>query len=170
VSADPLTEAIDLLAASYQVALRAGADTNWPAIRESLRRALASYNRNGATARTYRLPGVALRLPDSLDLIHHLHRQRAFSERTFGPGPRLAGILDHLRKELREVEANPADISEWIDLVLLAFDGAWRQGFTPEQIAAALTAKQIKNEARTWPDWRTIPDGKAIEHDRSATP
>lgn len=108
--------------------------------------------------------------PSTFDLVAHLHRQRAFSERTFGPGPRLAGVLDHLRKELREVEANPGDISEWIDLVLLAFDGAWRQGFTPEQIAEALTAKQTKNEARTWPDWRTMPDGKAIEHDRSAAP
>jgi hypothetical protein len=104
------------------------------------------------------------------DLIAHLRRQRAFSECTFGPGSRLAGVLDHLRKELREVEAKPTDISEWIDLVLLAFDGAWRQGFTPEQIATALAAKQARNEARTWPDWRTMPEGKAIEHDRSAAP
>lgn len=103
----------------------------------------------------------------AVNLVAHLHRQRAFSARTFGPGPRLAGVLDHIRKELREVEANPTDISEWIDLVLLALDGAWRQGFTPEQIAEALTAKQAKNEARTWPDWRTMPDGKAIEHDRT---
>lgn len=108
--------------------------------------------------------------PQTFDLIAHLHRQRAFSEHTFGPGARLDGVLDHLRKELGEVQAKPHDISEWIDVVLLALDGAWRQGFTPEQIAEALAAKQAKNEARTWPDWRTVAPGKAIEHDRSAAP
>jgi hypothetical protein len=101
------------------------------------------------------------------DLIGHLHRQREFSERTFGPGTRTAGVLDHIRKELNEIEADPQDISEWIDVVLLAFDGAWRAGFTPEQIAHALHAKQTKNENRTWPDWRTAEPGKAIEHVRS---
>ena len=30
-----------------------------------------------------------------------------------------------------------------------------------------MTAKQVKNEARTWPDWRTADPNKAIEHDRS---
>lgn len=102
----------------------------------------------------------------AFDLVAHLRRQQAFSERTFGPGRRTAGVLDHLRKELREIEADPADVSEWIDVVLLALDGAWRHGFTPEQIAEALEAKQTKNEARQWPDWRTAPEGKAIEHQR----
>lgn len=101
------------------------------------------------------------------DLVAHLRRQRAFSERTFGPGSRTKGVLDHLRKELNEIEADPADISEWIDVVLLALDGAWRHGFTPEQIADALAAKQAKNEARTWPDWRTSDPTKAIEHVRA---
>lgn len=103
----------------------------------------------------------------ALDLVAHLSRQRRFSEVTFGPGPRTAGIVDHIRKELREIEAQPADLSEWIDVVILALDGAWRAGFTPEQIAAALEAKQTKNEGRTWPDWRTHPGDKAIEHVRT---
>lgn len=101
------------------------------------------------------------------DLVAHLYRQREFSERTFGPGARTAGVLDHIRKELNEIEADPADVTEWIDVVLLALDGAWRAGFTPVQIAQAIAAKQAKNEARTWPDWRTADPGKAIEHDRS---
>jgi hypothetical protein len=99
-----------------------------------------------------------------LDLVAHLRRQRAFSERTFGPGPRTVGIVDHIRKELAEIEAEPFDLAEWIDVVILALDGAWRAGYTPEQIAAALVAKQTKNEARTWPDWRTHPSDRAIEH------
>jgi hypothetical protein len=103
----------------------------------------------------------------TFDLIAHLHRQRAFSEKTFGPGARPFGVIDHIRKELKEIEANPTDIEEWIDVIILACDGAWRAGFEPEQIAEALAAKQTKNEGRTWPDWRTIPEDKAIEHDRS---
>ncbi len=103
----------------------------------------------------------------ALDLVAHLHRQRAFSERTFGPGARTAGVCDHIRKELAEIESAPADVEEWIDVVLLALDGAWRSGATPEQIATALDAKQTKNERRKWPDWRTVEPGKAIEHDRT---
>ncbi|MCZ7655551.1 MAG: DUF550 domain-containing protein [Rhodocyclaceae bacterium] len=53
------------------------------------------------------------------DLVAHLHRQREFSARTSGPGARTAGVLDHIRKELAEIEAKPADLTEWIDVVLL---------------------------------------------------
>lgn len=98
------------------------------------------------------------------DFAAHLQRQREFSKRTFGPGARTAGVVDHIRKELREIEADPTDISEWIDVVILALDGAWRAGYSPSDIIAALVAKQAKNEARTWPDWRTAPMDKAIEH------
>lgn len=99
-----------------------------------------------------------------LDLVAHLRRQQAFSERTFGPGPRTAGIVDHIRRELHEIEAAPLDLSEWIDVVILALDGAWRAGHAADEIAAALVAKQAKNERRAWPDWRTHPADKAIEH------
>lgn len=103
------------------------------------------------------------------DLVAHLHRQRAFSERIFGPGKRTAGLIDHVRKEIHEIEAEPHDLGEWVDLVLLALDGAWRHGATPERIAAAIDARQTKNEARDWPDWRTQPADRAIEHIRSKT-
>ncbi|MEW6166032.1 MAG: dATP/dGTP pyrophosphohydrolase domain-containing protein [Pseudomonadota bacterium] len=99
-----------------------------------------------------------------LDLVAHLHRQRAFSMRTFGPGARTDGVVDHIRKELIEIEGKPDDVTEWIDVVLLALDGAWRAGHSPEAIAAALLAKQEKNERRMWPDWRTAEPGKAIQH------
>lgn len=101
-------------------------------------------------------------------VVDHLHRQRAFSERTFGPGARTRGIVDHIRKELDEILAAPADLAEWIDVVMLALDGAWRAGAEPIEIVAALRAKLAKNEARKWPDWRTADPTKAIEHDRSA--
>ena len=107
------------------------------------------------------------RVADGFDLIAHLTRQREFSERTFGPGTRTKGVIDHIRKELIEIEAKPDDLSEWVDVILLALDGAWRTGHTPQQICEGMTAKQVKNEARTWPDWRTADPNKAIEHDRS---
>lgn len=102
----------------------------------------------------------------NFDLIAHLYRQRAFSIKTFGPGRRTKGVIDHIRKELVEIEAKPDDLEEWIDLVILAFDGACRAGFLPGEIAAALVNKQTKNEHRDWPDWRTTDPNKAIEHVR----
>lgn len=102
------------------------------------------------------------------DLVAHLYRQRAWSEQTFGHGVRTEGVCDHIRKELKEIEAKPHDLMEWVDVILLALDGAWRAGYLPGEIAAGIQEKQIKNERRKWPDWRTAEAGKAIEHDRSA--
>ena len=99
-------------------------------------------------------------------LYHHLVRQRVWSDKTFGPGYRAKGVVDHIRKELIEIEAAPTDLEEWIDVVILALDGAWRAGYSPAEIIAQLDAKQSKNEARDWPDWRTLPADKAIEHVR----
>ncbi len=106
----------------------------------------------------------------TFDLVAHLHRQREFSVRTFGPGERVEGVVDHIRRELVEVEARPSDLTEWIDIVLLALDGAHRQGYSPEKIASALADKQNTNESRVWPDWRTAEPGKAIEHIRDHDP
>lgn len=99
----------------------------------------------------------------------HLERQRQWSRRTFGPGPRTGGVLDHIRRELREIEEHPTDLTEWADVVILALDGAWRAGWEPQDIIDAIRAKQTRNEARTWPDWRTLSEDVAIEHDRSAS-
>lgn len=102
----------------------------------------------------------------TFDLIAHLEGQRAASLKNFGPGERTAGVLAHIRKELDEVAAAPGDITEWIDIVILAFNGAMRAGHAPADLQAAWIAKQAKNEARTWPDWRTLPLDQPIEHIR----
>lgn len=101
--------------------------------------------------------------------VEHLTRQMEWSERTFGPGPRTKGVLDHIRKELAEIEEAPDDLSEWVDVIILAFDGAWRAGHAPEDTIAAIKAKQAKNEGRVWPDWRTMSEDAAIEHDRTVS-
>lgn len=98
----------------------------------------------------------------------HIEHQREWSTATFGPrdqrGP--LGPLAHIRKELREVAEDPTALEEWVDVIILAFDGAWRAGHEPQQIIDAIRAKQTKNEARTWPDWRGVPHDQAIEHVR----
>lgn len=104
----------------------------------------------------------------AFDLIAHIERAKRFSENTFGPGIRTAGVVDHIRKELREVEAAPTDLEEWVDVWMLALDGCWRAGYSAEQIVAQINAKQTKNEGRKWPDWRTVSRDKAIEHDRTS--
>lgn len=96
----------------------------------------------------------------------HLDRQREFSLATFGPGPRTNGVIDHITKELDEIRSSPTDISEWVDVIILALDGAWRAGWESQQIIDAIVEKQARNEQRTWPDWRTADPDKAIEHVR----
>lgn len=115
----------------------------------------------------HRLGLEVMHLPMQFDLVAHLRRQAAFSERTFGPGKRVDGVCDHIRKELVEVEQSGGSLAEWVDVIILGLEGAWRSGATPEQIVSAIEAKQSKNECRRWPDWRTADTSKAIEHDRS---
>ena len=107
----------------------------------------------------------------------HILRQMAFSRGAFGPGERRKGIIEHIRKELIEIEESDDRATEWVDVVILALDGLWRAidaadggKRTPEEIADDLlfciATKQGVNERRQWPDWRTFPQDKAIEHVR----
>lgn len=100
--------------------------------------------------------------------VDFLTRLRAWTFATFGPpehrGPE--GPLDHLRKEVKEVEEHPGDLMEWVDVILLGFDGAARGGHTPEALLAALHNKFAINQARDWPDWRNFPGDVAITHVR----
>lgn len=96
----------------------------------------------------------------------HIDRQRAWGDRTFGPGQRTAGVIEHIGKELLEVAAAPDDAVEWADVIILAIDGATRRGITAQELLDAVRAKQVRNESRTWPDWRTQPADRAIEHIR----
>jgi hypothetical protein len=76
-----------------------------------------------------------------------------WSERTFGPdtlrGP--IGALKHLEKEAREAQAQPGDIKEYADILILWLDASRRAGFTPLDMIDAAIAKMQENKARTWP-------------------
>lgn len=96
----------------------------------------------------------------------YLERQREWSRKVFGSGKRTLGLLQHIEKEIVEVKQNPEDVMEWVDIIILALDGAWRAGYTPEQVAEALSKKQAINFARTWPN--PVSEDMAVEHTRSA--
>jgi hypothetical protein len=112
-----------------------------------------------------------------MDLKQHLLRQMAWSHANFGPGERTQGVIDHIKKELDEVEKANGDSSEWVDVVILALDGLTRRlafcngsrndpDYVAETAINMIRGKQTKNEGRVWPDWRTAPADKAIEHVR----
>lgn len=101
-----------------------------------------------------------------MDLIAYLRRQQEWSRATFGEGQRTQGITKHIAKELHEIEKEPNDLMEWVDVMILAFDGAWRAGYTPAEIVAALLRKQGVNMQRKWPDTTNTPQDQPIEHVR----
>lgn len=102
-------------------------------------------------------------MANSIDAAH-LENQRRWSIETFGPGNRTDGVIAHIHKELKEIKNDPTDIMEWVDVLILAFDGAWRAGWEPQEIIDAIKLKQDINEHRDWPDWKTFTEGEAIEH------
>lgn len=94
----------------------------------------------------------------------YLWKQRAWSLVTFGEGKRTVGITAHIAKELDEIRAQPDDLEEWIDVIILALDGYWRAGGQPDTIEWQLREKQDKNFARQWPERQ--PEDHATEHIR----
>lgn len=92
----------------------------------------------------------------------YLRDQWKWSKRTFGDGRRTNGILAHIRKELAEIEENPTDLVEWLDVAILAMDGFWRHGGKPEQLFPMLLEKQKVNFARQWPT--PLPEDMPTEH------
>ena len=91
-----------------------------------------------------------------------IKRQIKWSKKTFGEGRRTLGVTDHIKKELEEIRSDPDDLEEWIDVIILAFDGAWRTGHSPGEIINALRDKQLKNIKRQWPDLKD--DDVPVEH------
>ncbi len=75
-----------------------------------------------------------------------------WSSETFGSdavrGPEAP--LAHLRKEIDEVLADPTDIEEWADVLLLVLDGISRAGYSTDAVEHAAWAKLDKNRKRKW--------------------
>lgn len=79
-----------------------------------------------------------------------LYAHIAWSTETFGPGDRTEYVCDHLASELDEVRADPGDVYEWADVIILAVDGAWRAGHAPDEIIEAVRTKMRWNRRRTF--------------------
>lgn len=95
-------------------------------------------------------------------LERYVTRQMTWSMLTFGLNRRTLGITAHIRKELAEIEADPDDVREWIDVLILALDGFWRHGGKPEELAEMLEGKQRVNFERAWPAIK--PEDQPMEH------
>jgi hypothetical protein len=95
-------------------------------------------------------------------LDNYLWAQSTWSADTFGPGRRTIGICEHIKKELAEIQADPDDVREWIDVLILALDGYWRHGGKTEELAEMLEAKQRVNFERAWP--AVQPEDHPTEH------
>jgi hypothetical protein len=95
-------------------------------------------------------------------------RQIEWSLATFGPSQRTKGVLNHIRKECDEAENDPTDLCEWIDIMILAMDGYWRHGGTPETLMQDLFVKQRVNMNRKWPP--PGPEDETVEHIRFVNP
>lgn len=104
------------------------------------------------------------------DMVSFFDIKATWSRETFGPADRYAGVVAHIRKELDEILAQPDDLEEWVDVALLAMDGAWRSaGADGARFVEALVAKDTKNRTRTWPDWRTLAPDTVSEHVKGAS-
>lgn len=86
-----------------------------------------------------------------MNLISYISNQIEWSRMTFGGGKRTIGITEHIKKEIEEVKEDTDRFEEWIDIVILALDGAWRAGATAGQIVGRLEEKQAINIRRVWP-------------------
>ena len=86
-----------------------------------------------------------------MNLEKYIEDQILWSKKVFGEdNTRCEGICKHIENELEEVRDKPNDIVEWCDIIILALDGAWRQGYSPNDICKALCDKQRININRKW--------------------
>jgi hypothetical protein len=81
------------------------------------------------------------------------NEEAKWSQQTFGDdsirGP--IGPLKHLIAEAQEAMANPQDVTEFADCLMLVFDAARRAGFTYRQLKRAARRKLERNKRREWP-------------------
>lgn len=102
--------------------------------------------------------------PKATTLADVLITQIDWSRRTFGEGKRTAGITAHIAKELDEIRADPSDLTEWIDVIILAMDGYWRHGGMPANLLEDIRRKQAINLARRYP--KPTTQDEPVEHIR----
>jgi hypothetical protein len=92
--------------------------------------------------------------------------QSEWSQRTFGAdsvrGP--VGALRHLQRECDEAIADPSDVIEFADCLILLLDATRRAGHTLDDLVSAAERKAEINRSRTWPSPPPVDDGRPLEH------
>lgn len=86
------------------------------------------------------------------DFFDFLIARNKWSLKTFGEGQRTEGICRHIESELDEIRETPNDLMEWVDVILLALDGAFRAGHSPYKVLSAIYKKHQINTERNWSD------------------
>jgi hypothetical protein len=100
------------------------------------------------------------------DILQILQEHIEWSTKTFGEGDNTEGLCKHIEKELGEIRDDPQDPMEWVDVIILAFDGLWRlMGPNPEEMIALIQHKEEINFLREW-HVENFQSGKPIEHVR----
>lgn len=113
-----------------------------------------------------------------MNIAQLLTSQVLWSQKAFGPGFHPERVLKHIEKEIAEVRSQPSDVMEWVDIAILALDGAWRAAggsnnlLAPrtargiaQQVAVALFEKSLTNmHVRIWPKLHN--DDAPVEHVR----
>jgi hypothetical protein len=88
-----------------------------------------------------------------------------WSREVFGEGNHTEGLLKHIEKEIQEVRSEDLPVHrcrELVDIIILALDAMWREGFTAEEIVSALIEKQNINKGRKYP--KITDPGQPTEH------
>ena len=87
-----------------------------------------------------------------------------FTDKTFPKSTAKSKAL-HLSEEAQEAAADPTDILEWADCMILLLDGARAAGYDTTAIYKAVLEKMEINKDRTW----GVPDVDGVaRHIKSA--
>lgn len=73
----------------------------------------------------------------------------AFTDKTFGHST-VASKMAHLKEECDEVTADPQDLHEWADCLILLLDAARRAGHNIDDLHKAVSEKMDINKKRNW--------------------
>jgi len=66
----------------------------------------------------------------------------------FGSPPRTRNIIDEITSNLEDIADHPLELNNWVDIIFLAFDGAWRAGYEPSTIIRGIKSKQAVIEGQ----------------------
>lgn len=107
--------------------------------------------------------GLNVRAKVTKDLFDLINELTVWSQQTFGSDEErdCRGPLEHLKKEIKEVESNPGDVTEWADMFLLYLDGLRRAGIGFPMLVEVAKRKLKYNQAR---QWNKAENGKVSEH------